>query len=687
MYIYLCIYILQLFHPSLIQIEQAEYEAENIDWSYVTFYDNQQCVDLVDGKPNGKSGVFQTLDDASASGRLDVNSSFLAQLNQTWSGSAGSLTTKHPNYVFPRFNSDSIFGVIHYAGEVQYNIASFAEKNKDSTNNDMRDLLAKSSNELLRKIMENAPMDGPSSSRGAGTDLNGPFSQVATQTSKKSKKASATSAPARSGHVNKLKEDSISKQFSASLRQLGETLDGTDPHFVRCMKPNSSKVPNSLNVLELQAQLRNAGMMETIRIRQQGYGSRQLHKSFFKRYLPLEPSCRTLQQLVDFLSHTLNVNAESWQVGTTKLFIKNTMNDKLEHLLLIRYSSMARRIQRAWKCLLRRVAILKIQRTVRRFTALTKYRIVLIRILTIQTLIRGRNCALLYRKQLRSVLCIQCLLRGKAARLRARRMINPLNRMGYEALTAILLETDEELEVTIAAKDFARCDILQDKLKDIHAARAKLPLPEVTPTSRKELDIMILEAKYNLDHATTVHDMELCSKLEIRLTQLEGHKIQYCTVEERKSLLSDAIATLDDAMIKKDFKRCTQLQQDVATCESKLGDAIKAGAHAIRETLESIKQRKSAVEIVIATALASKDFDQCSDLQPLLDSLVNEIAHRDCHGSLETASDRLKKVQMDIDAAKTRKNFLKMAELNQDYLEFKGLVDEGQVAAAAQVNR
>ena len=36
-------------------------------------------------------------------------------------------------------------------------------------------------------------------------------------------------------------------------------------------------------------------MMETIRIRQQGYAFRQPHKEFFKRYLPLEPSCRTLQ--------------------------------------------------------------------------------------------------------------------------------------------------------------------------------------------------------------------------------------------------------------------------------------------------------------------------------------------------------------------------------------------------------
>jgi myosin heavy subunit len=243
------------FNKHIFQIEQAEYESESIDWSYVTFYDNQQCVDLVDGKPNGKSGVFQTLDDASASGRLDVNSSFLAQLNQTWSGSAGSLTTKHPNYVAPRFNSDSIFGVLHYAGEVQYNIASFAEKNRDSTNNDMRDLLAKSSNKLLRDVMESVPYsDGTASGRASFIE-RGESSTNLIGNNKKNKKAPAPGANG-GARSSKLKEDSISKQFSSSLRLLCETLDVTDPHFVRCMKPNSCKLPNALNALELRSQVR-----------------------------------------------------------------------------------------------------------------------------------------------------------------------------------------------------------------------------------------------------------------------------------------------------------------------------------------------------------------------------------------------------------------------------------------------
>ena len=157
------------FNKHIFQIEQVEYENEGIDWSYVTFYDNQPCVELIDGRPNNKSGIFQTLDDASGTNRMDVNSSFLAQINTSWSECKGSLTTRHPNYLAPRFNSDCIFGIQHYAGEVFYNIAHFAEKNRDSTSNDLRELLLKSSNVLLREAAENCCGDIPISPKVANS--------------------------------------------------------------------------------------------------------------------------------------------------------------------------------------------------------------------------------------------------------------------------------------------------------------------------------------------------------------------------------------------------------------------------------------------------------------------------------------------------------------------------------------
>ena len=128
------------FNKHIFQLEQVEYETEGIDWSYIQFQDNQSCVELIDGKPSAKSGIFQTLDDMNlSSGRNDVNSAFLAQLNQTWSISGN----KHPNYLTPRFNSDQRFGVLHYAGGVFYEIENFVEKNRDSTNSDMKDLMVR----------------------------------------------------------------------------------------------------------------------------------------------------------------------------------------------------------------------------------------------------------------------------------------------------------------------------------------------------------------------------------------------------------------------------------------------------------------------------------------------------------------------------------------------------------------
>jgi myosin heavy subunit len=142
-------------------------------------------------------------------------------------------------------------------------------------------------------------------------------------------------------------------------------------------------------------------MMETIRIRQQGYAFRQPHKEFFKRYLPLEPSCRTLQQLVDILSNRLNVHDESWQVGTTKLFIKRVMSEKLDRLLLVRYTSCSRRIQRAWKKLRRNLAATAIQKVARKFIEVRKFKKIVKSTLKIQAVVRGRKYAKLHQKKLR----------------------------------------------------------------------------------------------------------------------------------------------------------------------------------------------------------------------------------------------------------------------------------------------
>ena len=128
----------------------------------------------------------------------------------------------------------------------------------------------------------------------------------------------------------------------------------------------------------------------------------------------------------------------------------------------------------------------------------------------------------------------------------------------FFSLFFFIFSTEEELEKAFEMKNFSVCDALQDTIRDIQFARSKLPLPELLPKSRKELELMLLEAAYTLDHTRTVHDLILCSKLELRIQQLESQKNIHRTVEEEKENLRVAVEALDDAMVRKEFKKCAQ---------------------------------------------------------------------------------------------------------------------------------
>ena len=62
------------------------------------------------------------------------------------------------------------------------------------------------------------------------------------------------------------------------------TLNETDPHYVRCIKPNDDKKSDLFRAKDCLDQLRYAGVFEAVKIRQQGFPFRWTHEVFFKRY-------------------------------------------------------------------------------------------------------------------------------------------------------------------------------------------------------------------------------------------------------------------------------------------------------------------------------------------------------------------------------------------------------------------
>lgn len=66
---------------------------------------------------------------------------------------------------------------------------------------------------------------------------------------------------------------------SRSMEVLGE------PHFIRCIKPNDSRRPGQVDRTKMAQQLRYTGVLETVRIRKQGFSHRLTFGDFLRRFI------------------------------------------------------------------------------------------------------------------------------------------------------------------------------------------------------------------------------------------------------------------------------------------------------------------------------------------------------------------------------------------------------------------
>lgn len=149
-----------------------------------------------------------------------------------------------------------------------------------------------------------------------------------------------------------IRGSSVSWQFRSSLQTLVSDLERTQPHYVRCIKPNNAKLPGAFAAADILKQLRYSGMMEAIRIRREGYALREEHETFYKRYSLLFGYVKTkgnqggIVQLVKVLSELLSVTDADWQIGHSKIFVRRVLADKLERLAKLRVHVASRTLGR-----------------------------------------------------------------------------------------------------------------------------------------------------------------------------------------------------------------------------------------------------------------------------------------------------------------------------------------------------
>ncbi|CAG7905393.1 unnamed protein product [Brassica rapa] len=225
----------QHFNQHVFKMEQGEYEKEEIDWSYVEFVDNKDVVDLIEKKPGG---IIALLDEACMLPK-STPETFSEKLYQTFKN--------HKRFIKPKLTR-SDFTLVHYAGEVQYQSDQFLDKNKDYVVAEHQDLLNASKCSFVSGLFPPLP------------------------------KASSKS-----------KFSSIGARFKLQLQQLMETLNLTEPHYIRCVKPNNLLQPTVFDNANVLHQLRSGGVLEAIRVKCAGYPTNRTFIEFLKRFIILAP--------------------------------------------------------------------------------------------------------------------------------------------------------------------------------------------------------------------------------------------------------------------------------------------------------------------------------------------------------------------------------------------------------------
>ena len=143
-----------------------------------------------------------------------------------------------------------------------------------------------------------------------------------------------------------------------------ETLSQSKPFFVRCIKSNLDKRPLKFDDSIVLRQLRYTGMLATVRIRQSGYSYRVTHEAFRAQYrILLAHGCRSSREHLEaFFVSKLNWSTKNFQIGKTKVFLREAEKMVLDTLL---HQEIMRRLvtlQRWFRSRLERARFLRMRR-------------------------------------------------------------------------------------------------------------------------------------------------------------------------------------------------------------------------------------------------------------------------------------------------------------------------------------
>ncbi|KAL0992608.1 hypothetical protein UPYG_G00095660 [Umbra pygmaea] len=295
----------QLFNHTMFILEQEEYKREGIDWAFIDFgLDLQPCIELIE-RPNNPPGILALLDEECWFPKA-TDLSFVEKLMNTHAS--------HCKFSKPKSLKDkTAFCVLHYAGRVDYNGASWLTKNMDPLNDNVTTLLNNSSYPFIQDLWKDVD-------RVVGLETLTKMSESTAPAATKSKKGMFRT---------------VGQLYKESLGKLMTTLNNTQPNFIRCIIPNHEKRAGKLDANLVLEQLRCNGVLEGIRICRQGFPNRVVFQEFRQRYEILAANAIPKgfmdgKQACQLMMKHLDLDPNLFRIGQSKMFFRTGVLAQLE---------------------------------------------------------------------------------------------------------------------------------------------------------------------------------------------------------------------------------------------------------------------------------------------------------------------------------------------------------------------
>nr|ALR88564.1 myosin heavy chain striated muscle-like 115 [Saccoglossus kowalevskii] len=562
----------QFFNHHMFVLEQEEYRREGINWEFIDFgLDLQACIDLIE-KP---MGIFPILEEECMFPKATDNT-FLSKMISQHKGKSKNFGVPSLGGKKKEVEHEPHFLIHHYAGSVGYNVEGWLEKNKDPLNDNVVELLKKSTVPVMATIWEDhGAAGGGKRKKGKGGSFQ-----------------------------------TVSGLHREQLNKLMANLESTQPHFVRCIIPNEGKKPGVVQASLVLHQLSCNGVLEGIRICRKGFPNRMLFADFKQRYQILAPTAvpggfLDNRKASDKILEAIQLEANEFRLGHTKVFFRAGVLGQLEDMRDERLSKILSMLQATCrgflmrkvykKMLEQRIGIGVIQRNVRKYLIL-----------------RNWQWWRLYTK-------VKPLLNVARAeddmKVKEEELKKAVEKAEKEEKERKLLETANTALLTEKNKLFTELQAEQDNVADLEDRVAKLEALKIDIEAqmkdmKERLDdeednnAEVSGAKQKLEKecAEMKRDIE---DLEITLSKVEDEKkakedqIQKMTEDIAAQDAALAKITKEKANLQEEHEKTTQalqIEEDKVNHLNKVKAKLESSLDETEESLEHEKKARADVE-------------------------------------------------------------------------------------------